>query len=238
MSSNPLPSPQSPLPSRHREVLVWDLPIRVFHWSLLVLVCTAVISGKMGGNAMEIHLLTGYGILVLVVFRLLWGIVGSPCARFASFVHGLPTVLVYCRSMVRGQAYAHRSHNPLGGWAVVLMLTALAVQAGTGLFANDDIDCEGPLASRYGKDFSDLLTALHKLNFKVLAALIGLHVTAIVFYLAIKRINLIRPMITGRAQSAPEHPHPERPIPAYTNLFAFVLLVLVAAGLYWLMPRA
>ena len=232
------PSPQDSHPVGSTEIRVWDLPIRIFHWSLVALVATSIISGKIGGDAMDVHLKAGNAIIILLVFRLIWGIVGTTNARFMSFIHRISTVLAYCRDMFRGKAYSPHGHNPLGGWMVVIMLALLAIQAGTGLFASDDIDCEGPLASRYGKDISDILTAFHKLNFKVLAMFIGLHVAAIGFYLVVKRINLIRPMISGRSQGAPEHALAAVRVPVRTNVLAIALLVSVAAGFYWLVPYA
>lgn len=238
MPDAPLPSRPDTSPPPSTLVEVWDLPVRIFHWLLVALLVTAAISGKMGGNAMDIHLQAGYCIAVLVVFRLLWGFVGTAHARFATFVRGVPSVVAYCRQLWRGEDYPHRGHNPLGGWMVVLMLLALAVQAGTGLFANDDIMAEGPLIGWVGKDTSDWLTAIHKLNFKVLAALAGLHVLAIGFYLAVKRINLVRPMITGRMAVAAGQAASGRPFPRYTNLMALALVAALAGGLYLLIPTA
>lgn len=238
MSPPSLDRQQDTSPASSAVIDVWDLPIRVFHWALVALLAAAVISGKIGGDAMEIHLKTGYGIVVLVAFRLLWGFVGSPHARFVNFVRGIPSVFTYCRQLLRGESPIYCGHNPLGGWMVIALLTILAVQTGTGLFANDDIMTEGPLVNLVGKDMSDYLTAIHKLDFKVLAVLAGVHMLAIAYYQAVKRINLVRPMITGRMTIAAEHSHPAKPIPAYTNVLALVLLVFVAAGFYVLVPAA
>lgn len=114
---------------------------------------------------------------------------------------------------------------------VVVLLAALAFQAGTGLFANDDIVTEGPLVDLVGKDMSDYLSALHKLNFKILLALAGIHVLAVALYRVVKGINLVRPMITGRMAVA-DPSVPELPMPGYANFLALALLAAIAAGFY------
>lgn len=226
------PSPL-PLPSIPRVVKVWDLPLRLFHWLLAVLLVAGTVAGKIGGDAMEIHLWAGYAIVVLVAFRFLWGWFGTPHARFGTFVRGLPATFAYCRQLLRGEAPVRPGHNPLGAWMVLVLLTALAFQTGTGLFANDDIMTEGPLFHLVSKDTSDYLTALHKLGFKVLAILVAVHVLAIALYRLVKGINLVKPMITGRmAVSDPAAPDPA--MPGHTNLLALALLAVSAALFYFL----
>ena len=231
-TSNPAPAPLHP---PLEAVDVWDLPVRIFHWLLVGLVMTAGVTGQIGGNAMEVHLQAGYGIVILVVFRLLWGCVGTTYARFGSFIRGIPSTLAYCRRLIRGETPVQPGHNPLGGWMVLFLLAALAIQAGTGMFANDDILTEGPLFNLVSKDTSDYLSALHQLNFKVLATLAGVHVAAIGLYWLVKRINLVRPMITGRMLLAKPAP-PKHYISGRSNLLALVLLAAVATGFYLLIP--
>jgi cytochrome b len=184
------------------KILVWDLPLRLFHWSLVLLVITSFVSAKIGGNAMQVHLLAGYAVLALLLFRLLWGFLGGTHARFASFVRSPLAVIAYLRGMKRGDTEQHLGHNPAGAWSVILMLLALLAQAATGLFANDDISTEGPLAKLVSKALSDRITGLHHLNVKLLLALIGLHLSAIAFYLVLKHENLVKPMLTGFKQTA------------------------------------
>ncbi|MBE0624416.1 MAG: cytochrome b/b6 domain-containing protein [Burkholderiales bacterium] len=178
-------------------ILVWDLPLRLFHWLLVALVVVSVVSANIGGNAMQIHLLSGYTVLALVLFRILWGFLGSTHARFASFVRSPASALAYLKSLRRGDAGRHLGHNPAGAWSVIFMLTVLLVQAGTGLFANDDIATEGPLAKLLSKDLSDRITGIHHLNVKLLYALIAMHLAAVAFYVIGKQENLVKPMITG-----------------------------------------
>ena len=180
-----------------RPILVWDLPTRLFHWLLVTLVIASFATGKIGVTWMQYHKLSGYAILGLLAFRLAWGFVGGRHARFSAFVSGPGAVLRYARTLLRRDAPRHLGHNPLGGWSVLAMLTALLVQAATGLFANDDIFTEGPLYPWVSKATSDWLTHIHKLNQGAILALVCVHVMAVLFYLITKHENLIRPMFSG-----------------------------------------
>jgi len=177
---------------------VWDLPVRIFHWVLVLLVVSQIVTATIGGNAMEYHALGGYTILTLVLFRILWGFAGGTHARFHDFVRGPAAVARYAHMLIKGTAATQRGHNPLGGWSVVLMLVSLLVQAVTGLFANDDVMMEGPLAKHVSDDASALFTAIHDINAGILLTLISLHILAVFFYLFRRKQNLIGPMFTGR----------------------------------------
>ena len=181
-------------------ILVWDLPTRLFHWCLVLLVGASWLTGELG--EMEWHMRSGIAILALVLFRLLWGVFGSTTARFGHFVKAPAAALGYARDLMAGNAAGHLGHNPLGGWMVVLLLALLLSQAGIGLFANDDIFTEGPLYHLVTKSTSDWLTVIHKTLFNVLLACVALHVAAALFYLLVKKENLILPMIHGRKERA------------------------------------
>ena len=168
--------------ARSSEVLVWDLPIRLFHWLLVISVVLSFVTANIGPNAMQYHKLSGYVILVLLLFRLAWGFFGSPTARFSGFVKGPSTVFAHVMTMLRKEDRPHLGHNPLGGWSIIAMLLILSVQVVTGLFANDDIFTEGPLYLWVSKETSDFLTSVHLINRFVLAALIAIHVFAVLFY--------------------------------------------------------
>lgn len=189
-------------PEASRTVKVWDLPTRLFHWTLVGLMIVQWLSAENSGT-MNYHVWGGYAVLVLVLFRLIWGVVGSETARFGDFVRGPGAALAYVKALLRGETPLYRGHNPMGGWSIVLMLILLLVQAGTGLFANDDILIEGPLYSWVSKDTSDWLTGIHHFNFNLLLAVIALHVAAVLFYLLVKRENLIHPMLSGRKRLPP-----------------------------------
>jgi cytochrome b len=184
--------------SEGRTIVVWDLPTRLFHWLLVCLVTVSLVTAEMGGNAMWVHVRSGYTILTLVLFRLAWGFVGSTPSRFRTFLAGPRQVLAYARTMVRRDGRHHLTHNPLGGWSVVAMLAALLLQAGSGLFASDDIMTQGPLHRHVSAGVSQALTRIHDFNAGVIMTLVAVHVAAVLFHLLYKRDNLILPMITGR----------------------------------------
>jgi len=177
-------------------VPVWDLPVRIFHWALALLLVGQVATAWIGGNALEYHALGGYAILTLVLFRLAWGFVGGTHARFSNFARGPGAVLRYVRSPPLGAN--PRGHNPLGGWSVMAMLLSLLVQASTGLFASDDVMMEGPLAKHVSGRAVEIATAIHDVNAVVLLALVALHILAVLFYLLARKRNLVAPMISGR----------------------------------------
>jgi cytochrome b len=179
-----------------KPVRIWDLPTRLFHWTLVLLVVFSVTSAKLGGNWMNWHLWSGYAVLALLVFRLLWGFAGARYALFAQFVRGPRAVLAYLRA-ARDGGERCAGHNPLGGWSVLAMLAVLLVQAGTGLFANDEIATEGPLAKLVSGATASAMTRIHALNQNAIYALVALHVAAVAYYFFAKRENLVAPMITG-----------------------------------------
>jgi len=179
------------------KIFVWDLPLRLFHWLLAILITVSWISVTSGGNAMQIHVLSGYTVLTLLLFRILWGFFGGTHARFSAFVRSPRAAIRYLRALRGDGSPPHLGHNPAGAWSVLAMLTVLLVQVGTGLFSNDDIATEGPLAKLISKAVSDRITGIHHLNVKILYALIGLHLSAVAFYFFHRRENLVKPMFTG-----------------------------------------
>jgi cytochrome b len=185
-----------------RGTSTWDLPVRIFHWALALLVVAQCLTASIGGNAMQFHAIGGYAILTLVLFRILWGFFGGTHARFRDFVRGPAPVIRYAKSILSVPHQSHRGHNPLGGWSVLAMLGSLFLQASTGLFANDDVMMEGPLAKHVSDRASEIATAIHDVNAVVLLALVAIHLAAVLFYLLAKKENLVAPMITGRKQSA------------------------------------
>lgn len=176
-----------------RKQAVWDLPTRLFHWTLVALIGLSWWSAEKG--ELDLHLWLGMAVLSLLIFRLLWGLFGSSTARFANFVRGPRAVADYLRGKWTGIG-----HSPLGALSVVALLVFIAVQAGMGLFSTDEDGLmSGPLASTVSLGLSERLTDLHEDLFDVLLVLIGIHVAAIIFYLIVHRRNLVGPMITGKA---------------------------------------
>lgn len=209
-------------------VKVWDLPLRIFHWSLLAAVTTAIVTGKLGGEWMALHGRAGLAIVGLVAFRLVWGLVGSSTARFSRFVPVPGQILAYLKGQWRGIG-----HNPLGALSVLALLAVLGVQAGTGLFSNDDIAFAGPLASQVVDELSQKLTSWHHQLANVLFILLGLHVGAIAFYAKVKKDQLVKPMVTGwKAVPAEvaQAPRRARRVAVFLALAAGLLSVYVASG--------
>ena len=178
-------------------IKVWDVPVRLFHWAIVLLFAVQLATGWIGGNVMSWHSYSGYGVLVLVLFRILWGFAGSTHARFASFIAGPVATLHFAKRLFSREAVPQVGHNPLGGWMVIALVASLALQAATGLFANDGLATEGPLAAFVSLDVSNSISTIHRGNLKVLLALSALHILGVLFHLVVKRDNLIGAMFTG-----------------------------------------
>jgi cytochrome b len=178
-------------------IKVWDLPIRLFHWAIVLLLVFQFVTGKIGGGMMTWHVYSGYTILALVVFRILWGFTGSTHARFASFIAGPAACVRFLRRLFSRQAVPQVGHNPVGGWNVIILVASLALQAVSGLFANDGAETEGPLARLVPFELSGQITELHRWNFNLLLVLSALHVAAVLFHWLYKKEDLIQAMFTG-----------------------------------------
>ncbi len=178
-------------------VKVWDAPVRLFHWLLVLLFAFMIFSGNVKGDWMEWHMRAGYAILALVLFRILWGLAGSTTARFSSFLAGPSAGLAFAKKLLTRAPAPSASHNPLGGWMVVALLLALLFQVGTGLFANDDVLIEGPLAALVSKALSDRLTGWHYWNVNLLLLLAAVHILAVLYHAVFMKENLIGAMFTG-----------------------------------------
>jgi len=216
-----------------KKILVWDLPVRLFHWALALMFIISWITAEMGGNAMEYHILSGYVILGLVLFRVFWGLFGSETARFAHFLRGPAAVLSYARTLFKPEYKTSSGHNPLGGWSVISLLLVLATQAISGLFANDDIANEGPLYHLVRKTTSNFLSVVHQYTFNVLLGLVALHLAAIIFYRVLHRDNLVKPMITGYKVLDENIVEPKQ-----FNLMLAIILGLLSVGcVYWVVNK-
>ncbi|HXS53143.1 MAG TPA: cytochrome b/b6 domain-containing protein [Usitatibacter sp.] len=179
-------------------IRVWDLPTRIFHGSLALLVVFSFTTGTIGGDWMAWHLKSGYAILALLGFRIAWGLVGSETARFTRFLRGPRAAAAYARAMLAGRHPFFAGHNPLGGWMVAAMLAVLAFQAGTGLFSDDEIATQGPLAVKVSSETVSRMSSLHSIGEWIVAALVVLHVVAIIVYRAAWDVRLAGSMVHGR----------------------------------------
>ncbi|NMG68558.1 cytochrome b/b6 domain-containing protein [Parazoarcus communis] len=207
-----------------KHVRVWDLPTRLFHWLLVVLMIGVFVTGLEGGNLIVWHGRLGVAIAGLLAFRLVWGFVGSTYARFAHFVPGPGRIRAYLKGEWEGLG-----HNPLGALSVLALLAVATFQVVSGLMSNDDIAFEGPLYALVSKDTSDWLTGLHRLNIWLIGALVALHVAAILFYVHVKKDNLVKPMITG--VKAVEDPAAQAAKGG--GLVAFIIALVFASGTVW-----
>ena len=178
-------------------IKVWDISIRLFHWLLLAAIVFCWWSARQD-DMLEWHMRSGYLVLGLLGYRLLWGVAGSRYARFSHFIYTPKRTFTYLISLIKGQEKHYLSHNPLGGLAVIALLLFCAIQAGTGLFANDDIFLEGPLAQYVSSATSSALTSFHKQWFDALLVLIGLHILAVLFHQFFRKEKLLQGMITGK----------------------------------------
>jgi cytochrome b len=206
--------------------LVWDWPLRVFHWLLVLCVAGAWATHYAGLEWFDWHRRLGYTTLVLVAFRIVWGFIGTRHARFASFVRG-PGVVADYLGRLRTGAVATPGHNPLGALSVVAFLLALLVQAATGLFANDEIANAGPFFGWVDQVASNRLTAIHHFNSNILLALIGLHLLAVVYYDALRKSGLSRALLTGRKPGVDRG----EGIPSSRGVLALTIVVLLSVAL-------
>lgn len=227
-------------------ILIWDIPVRLFHWLIVILLLVLGVSGKFGGldvsltipggfdvflTNMDVHMLAGQVLLALVLFRVLWGLVGSSTARFTSFVRGPRAVAAYLREMLRGRLPLSAGHNPAGGMMVILMLALLLLQGFSGLFSSDELFSEGPLAHLVSSANSARLTSWHADIFNVLLGAVILHVLVILYYAARGR-NLIGPMFSGR-KSIDQIPQQEGGSLEYRSIWLALLLLAIAGALVW-----
>ena len=214
----------------HHTVRIWDLPTRVFHWALFVCVVGLIITGNIGGNLMTWHFRLGYCVMTLLLFRIVWGLIGGKWSRFGSFIYAPSTVIAYLKG--QGKPEHSAGHNPLGAGSVFALLAFLAAQVGTGLISDDEITNQGPLARFVSNASVSLANWWHKDVGKwVIAALIVLHVAAILFYLHKKKENLIKPMLHGDKQMiAPVEPSKDT---AASRVVALVVLALCGGFVYW-----
>jgi len=216
-------------------VRVWDLGVRVFHWSLLVLLTGSWLTGTSEDDWMEVHQWLGISVLALVLSRVVWGFVGSETARFDHFIRGRRAVVTYLRGVFSFRVGHNRvGHNPAGGWSVLLLLGLLVTQTVTGLFSNDDVLFDGPLSGWAGKGLSDVITGVHYFLFNVLWVVVVVHIVAVLAYLVFKRDNLITPMITG----VKSYKEPVGAPRLHSPWWAALILVLIFAVLLWGLGQA
>lgn len=221
--------PREPVSGASHDVAVWDGATRLFHWLLVVLVASAWASNKWGDAGLVWHTWNGYAVLVLVVWRLIWGLVGSSTSRFSAFIYGPAAAIRYSLDFLFRRPRHFLGHNPLGGLAVLALLALVGGQAILGLFAYDDHDrlVGGPLSSKVSDAVWQAASSWHHRLFDLLLVVIVVHVAANILYIVWKGENLIRPMITGRKRAGVFEDANEANLAGWGR--AFVCLVLAAA---------
>lgn len=226
--------PEFKFAAEEHHVPVWDLGVRFFHWALVILVTSAVVTIKM--DKLSLHVWCGYGVLGLLIFRILWGFIGGTHARFASFIAGPGKVFAYMRGMLSREGHeSGLGHNPMGALSVLAMMLVLLFQAVSGLFTNDeDFSFEGPLYKWAGNSLSTTLTSLHRLNQWAIYTLVALHILAILFYAVYHRDNLVKPMLNGYRKVTGRASEEMQASRHGNTAVAVVLLAIAAAAVYFL----
>jgi len=185
-----------------RKVVIWDAPTRLFHWLTVILVAAAYATWRF--DWMDWHVGVGTALLVLVIFQLVWGFLGSETARFAGFLASPRAAFAHLAHLFRREPDREVGHNPAGGWIVLLLLALLLGESLSGLYVNNDVAVEGPLTESVPAPISNLIDALHTVLWWILLAAVTLHVLAVAVYWVAKGQNLVLPMITGRKTLPPE----------------------------------
>jgi cytochrome b len=210
MTANTNPPERARLPDNKKEhVRAWDLPTRLFHWSLVVCLTSSWISYRyaevFGDDMLRWHRWNGYAILVLIVFRIIWGFAGSSTSRWSAFVTLPWTTLRYAYDLLRGRDRHFLGHNPLGTYMILGLLLVVSIQAGLGLFTveHNDTGADGPLYRLLSEENYKLVSKWHRWTFYyVILPFVAVHITANALYGLVKKDPLIRAMITGEKPAA------------------------------------
>ena len=216
----------------NNKIKVWDLPTRIFHWGMILLLVSLWWTADIG--EMDWHQVLAYTLMILIIFRLIWGVIGSDTSRFSHFIKHPKTVLSYMKQTKHQGVYLSVGHNPLGGYMVIALIVLVSAQLMSGLFTSDDIFTEGPLYSLVSNEIGSLMTWLHKKVFYVMLGLAGIHVLAVIYH-GIKGDKLIVAMITGYKQ-VPEKS--QLKLRFRSVLMAMLLLAMIAGvvGNYLIFP--
>lgn len=212
--------------------LVWDLPLRLFHWLLVIAICGAWYTSEQQGEMVELHMQIGYFILGLTLFRLIWGFFGTRYSKFSQFFPTPARLSNYFKSLKSSSNDSYVGHNPIGSLMLLLMIFLILAQAISGLFINDDIFSSGPYYGTISAEMEKVMKLIHHNAFDFLLAAIALHISAAFYYRLAKKHDLITPMITGKKSA--EEVKTEEAIPHSKLLVAIIMAILVAGLVYWL----
>jgi|SaaInlV_100m_DNA_5_1039725.scaffolds.fasta_scaffold01695_6 cytochrome b len=208
--------------------LIWDIPTRLFHWAIVITLCYSWYSIEVEGD-LDHHFLSGFIALGLILFRIIWGLVGSRYAKFSSFIYKPSEIIAYAKTFFRREGGKYAGHNPLGGLSVLALLLVIFIQAGTGLFADDEYYYFAPLNDYVSSSMAGKITEFHGTNAKVILGLAIFHIVVILFYRLYKREKLVLAMITGKK---PDDQDRYEPIPGSRWVRAIILALVVFAAVY------
>ncbi|GAB2679959.1 cytochrome b/b6 domain-containing protein [Aliiglaciecola aliphaticivorans] len=219
--------------------LIWDLPLRLFHWLLVLALVCQWITAELGSGYMDYHFYIGYFTLGLIIFRLIWGIVGPKYARFSNFLYPPKAIWQYLMSFLRAKNPHFTGHNPLGGLIVPAVILVVGSQAITGLFASDDVLASGPYMSAVSSEIQSWLDSLHHQIFNVILAIAGVHILAIFWYQFGRKIPLIGAMFSGKKMITDKKTDTaQNGIGSSRLILAVIIAIIIAAFLYWLIAIA
>ncbi len=224
------------LAAQKNTLKIWDLPVRLFHWGLVAAFVEAYTTHYLGATYFKYHTWCGYSVIVLTMFRLVWGLVGTYHARFINFVRPPVATAHYIASMIKKTDARHAGHNPLGGAMVIILLMALLAQAFSGLFSNDEIFNLGPLYGYVSDDLSLSLTSLHRQLFYWILGAVILHIIAVCLHVFFKRDNIVKAMLTGEKNAAGLEGVKE--ITSSRIGLAIIIVITLSTALTWLIYSA
>lgn len=215
-----------------KQFLIWDLPVRLFHWLIAIAILGSWFTSDQDNDLIYYHMLLGYFILGLLIFRIIWGGVGTKHSKFKHFIPSLSTLIDYINDVKNGEKKHSVGHNPLGSLMVIIMIVLFFLQAISGLFINDDVYSSGPYYGSVNEDVEKIMSLLHHNVFDYLVFAIGAHIVAIGYYEKVLKNNLILPMITGKKSA--NHVTKADSISHSKIWLSFLISIIVGAFVYWL----
>lgn len=213
-----------------KKILVWDLPLRIFHWGFVISIVGAWITHELGEDYISLHMQFGYVALGLVSFRLIWGVIGPHYSQFKTFFPSPKLIHRYIKSKKEDGNNAILGHNPLGSLSVFAMLVLVLIQSVSGLFMNDEIFTTAPYHNSLGSDVDKIMNFIHKNAFDIIQLLILLHIGAIIYYKIFKKQALASSMFTGKKIGNEK----SLSIKSSKIVLAIIVAIIVTAFIYWL----
>ncbi|WP_206482878.1 cytochrome b/b6 domain-containing protein [Thalassotalea sp. G2M2-11] len=211
--------------------LVWDLPIRLFHWGFVGLLIALWYTSDQDNGLIELHMQLGYIALALVLFRIIWGFIGTTHAKFKNFIPSFYQLRIYIRQR-NNNVKQYAGHNPMGSLMVLLMLLLILLQSISGLFMSDDVFSAGPYAGVLSGDMEGMVKFFHHNGFDFIVIISAIHIAAVFYYLLVKRQNLIKPMLSGKKHS--QQIEADQAIGHSKLIKALLTAIAVGIFVYWL----